>query len=127
MNPSQAPDARSPRPPGRATRRRFLERVAASAAGAAALAAAGPHAGAAGAQDPGPAPLPAIRLGPHTVSRLILGGNPVYGHSHFNELYSRHLIDFHTPERVVELLKAATAAGITAWQNSWAPRTVDDV
>ena len=57
--------------------------------------------------------LPTIALGPHRVTRLILGGNPIYGHSHFNRLYSQHLIDYHTPERVVELLQATTAAGAT--------------
>jgi len=107
------------------TRRQFLERVALSAAGAAALSAGG---AAAGAEDAAAsAALPELRLGPHSLSRLILGGNPIYGHSHFNHLYSRHLVEYHTPERVVELVRAATAAGITAWQNSYDPRTLDDV
>jgi hypothetical protein len=106
------------------TRREFLERVALSAAGAAALS----GGVATGAEEaPAPAALPALRLGPHSLSRLILGGNPIYGHSHFNHLYSRHLVEYHTPERVVDLLRAATAAGITAWQNSYDPRTLDDV
>jgi hypothetical protein len=79
-------------------------------------------------KEEGTAPLlPSIRLGPHELSRLILGGNPIYGHSHFNSLYSRHLIDYHTPERVVDLVRAAAASGITAWQNSYAPRTLEDV
>jgi hypothetical protein len=127
MDASQTPDTGSPRRSARSTRRGFLERVAISAAGAAAFAGEARRAGAAEGQDAAASPLPEIRLGPHAVSRLILGGNPIYGHSHFNHLYSRHLTDYHTPERVVELLRAATAAGVTAWQNSWAPRTVDDV
>ena len=71
--------------------------------------------------------LPTISLGKHQVTRLILGGNPIYGHSHFNRLYSQHLIDYHTPERVVELLRAATGAGINTWQNSYAERTLADI
>jgi len=71
--------------------------------------------------------LPTIAFGPHRVTRLILGGNPIYGHSHFNRLYSQHLTDYHTPERVVELLRATTAAGITAWQNSYTERTLSDI
>jgi hypothetical protein len=71
--------------------------------------------------------LPTITLGQHQVTRLILGGNPIYGHSHFNRLYSQHLIDYHTPERVVELLRAATAAGINSWQNSYTERTLADI
>jgi hypothetical protein len=71
--------------------------------------------------------LPTVALGEHRVTRLILGGNPIYGHSHFNRLYSQHLIDYHTPDRVVELLRACHAAGINTWQNSFAERTLDDV
>lgn len=71
--------------------------------------------------------LPTVRLGDHRVTRLILGGNAIYGYSHFNRLYSQHLRDYHTPERVVELLRAATNAGINTWQNSYAPRTIADV
>jgi hypothetical protein len=82
-----------------------------------------------GAADPEQVPelLPTVPLGDHRITRLILGGNPIYGHSHFNRLYSQHLREFHTPERVVELLRAASAAGINCWQNSYATRTVDDV
>jgi hypothetical protein len=71
--------------------------------------------------------LPTVALGRHRITRLILGGNPVYGHSHFNQLYSQQLRDYHTPERVETLVRAATAAGINCWQNSYAPRTIDDV
>jgi hypothetical protein len=71
--------------------------------------------------------LPAIRLGMHEVSRLIIGGNPIYGYSHFNRLLSRHLTDWHTPQRVVELLRRCEQAGITAWQNSYAERTLADL
>jgi hypothetical protein len=71
--------------------------------------------------------LPTVSLGSNRVTRLILGGNPVYGHSHFNRLYSQHLVDYHTPERVVELLRACAANGINTWQNSYSPRTVEDV
>ncbi|HUG92663.1 MAG TPA: hypothetical protein VML55_17615 [Planctomycetaceae bacterium] len=71
--------------------------------------------------------LPTVQLGSHRVTRLILGGNPVYGHSHFNRLYSQHLVNYHTPERVVELLRACAAAGINTWQNSYSERTVADV
>jgi hypothetical protein len=102
-------------------RRDFLQHAAGLAAGVAAL-------GAAPAADEKPAaPLPSIKLGPHVVSRLIIGGNPVYGHSHFNKLLSQHMTDWHTPERVLALLKRAEQAGITAWQNSYAERTLEDL
>ncbi len=71
--------------------------------------------------------LPTIRLGKYHISKLILGGNPIYGYSHFNRLYSQHLRDYHTPKRVVELLRTCTKAGINTWQNSYTQRTVADV
>jgi hypothetical protein len=72
-------------------------------------------------------PLPAVKLGPHAVTRLIVGGNPVYGHSHFNRHLSKHMTDWHTPERVVELLQRCERAGVNAWQNSYAERTLSDL
>jgi hypothetical protein len=112
MNPS-AP------PPG--SRRDFLQQAAGLAASAALVPAA--------PADPPPTAqlLPTIKLGPHTVTRLILGGNPIYGHSHFNRLYSRHLAEWHTPERVQELLRRAEEVGINTWQNSYADRTLQDL
>src|SRR5215471_1119112 len=62
-----------------ATRRTFLHQAAGIAAGLAA-------ASSAEATDSQPTTLPAIKLGPHAVTRLVLGGNPIYGHSHFNKL-----------------------------------------
>jgi len=45
------------------------------------------------AADTTPSLLPTIKLGTHSVTRLILGGNPIYGHSHFNRLLSKHMTD----------------------------------
>jgi hypothetical protein len=114
--------------PDDSSRREFLGRVSALTVGAAAAAAVPPPAGA--AQHPAEQStnlLPTIPLGPYRLTRLILGGNPIYGHSHFNQLYSQHLRDYHTPQRVQELLAACAAAGINTWQNSYDPRTVADV
>jgi len=71
--------------------------------------------------------LPTIQLGKHQVTRLIIGGNPIYGHSHFNRLLSQHLTEWHTPERVVALLKRCEQAGLNCWQNSYAERTLQDL
>ena len=112
---------------GDQSRRGFFQRVAGITAGLA-LTTAATDAETAESQRQKPAgELPTVALGPHRITRLIVGGNPVYGHSHFNRLYSQHLTDFHTPERVVELLRACEAAGINAWQNSYAERTLEDV
>src|SRR5262249_48741911 len=104
-----------------ASRRDFLQQAAGLAAGVAALAPA--------AADTKPAAqaLPTVKLGTHAVTRLILGGNPIYGYSHFNKLLSQHMTDWHTPERVQQLLKRAEEAGINTWQNSYAERPLQDL
>jgi len=71
--------------------------------------------------------LPTIDLGKHKVTRLILGGNPIYGFSHFNRLLSQYQTAWHTPERVLDLLRHAEKSGINAWQNSYAERTLADL
>ena len=71
--------------------------------------------------------LPTIKLGPHEVTRLIVGGNPVYGYSHFNKMLSQHQTAWHTPERVLALLKRCEEVGINTWQNSYAERTLSDL
>lgn len=104
-----------------ASRRDFLHQAAGLAAGVTALAP---------AADARPAPqpsLPTIQLGLHRVTRLILGGNPIYGYSHFNKHFSKHLTDWHTPEHVQQLLERTEQAGINTWQNSFAERTLQDV
>src|SRR5438552_11384012 len=105
-----------------ASRRRFLQTTAGLAATVvtARHASAEPEAATA-------ATLPTIALGPHAVTRLILGGNPIYGHSHFNRLFSRHMTDWHTPEHVLALVQRAEQAGINTWQNSYAERTLADL
>jgi hypothetical protein len=102
------------------SRREFLHQAAGLVAGAGVLAetaAAGQPAGT----------LPTIQLGPHAVTRLIIGGNPIYGHSHFNRQTSQSMTDWHTPERVIALLRRAEEAGINTWQNSYAERTLRDL
>jgi hypothetical protein len=107
-----------------ATRRDFLNQTAAIAAGMTVL---GKAAGADEKPTTSDNLLPTIKLGSHAVTRLIIGGNPIYGYSHFNKMLSQHQIAWHTPERVVELLQHTEKAGINTWQNSYAERTLDDL
>jgi hypothetical protein len=107
-----------------ASRRDFLH----TAAGAATLGALTQSRSPAADPPPKSDPLlPTIKLGPHAITRLIVGGNPVYGYSHFNRLFDRHLADWHTPDRVLELLKRCEQAGLNCFQNSYTQRTLDDV
>src|SRR5439155_12131550 len=74
------------------TRRHFLRGAAGVTAGAIVGQAA------AGAQ-PAAQALPTVVLGKHRVTRLIIGGNPIYCYAHFNRILSRSMSDWHTPER----------------------------
>jgi len=109
-----------------ATRRRgFLKRTVGLAAGATVLSEIPQPAQAATVRaDP---LLPTIKLGPNEVTRLIIGGNPIYGYSHFNKILSQYQTTWHTPERVVELIRHAETKGINTWQNSYAERTLSDL
>jgi hypothetical protein len=104
-----------------ANRRDFLQQAAAAATGAAVGQAA------AGQERAAHTLLPTVRLGQHEITRLIIGGNPIYGHSHFNRLLSGHQTAWHTPDRVLELLRRCEEVGINTWQNSYAPRTLEDL
>jgi len=105
------------------SRRRFLQETVGLTAGAAVIGGA-PFARGAITAEP---LLPTINLGKHEVTRLIIGGNPIYGYSHFNRILSQYQTTWHTPERVVELIKHAEAKGINTWQNSYAERTLSDL
>ena len=111
------------------SRRRFLKQTVGLAAGAAMGAELPPRAlgaNTSGTVSPA-AVLPTVKLGRHEVTRLIIGGNPIYGYSHFNRILSEYQTAWHTPERVIELLQQAEAKGLNTWQNSYAERTLSDL
>ncbi len=112
----------TPKPSDSSGRRTFLKRAAGTASIVAGAGAASTASGAVPASR-----LPTIKLGTHDVTRLIIGGNPIYGYSHFNKLLSQHQTAWHTPERVVELLQRCEECGINTWQNSYAERTLQDL
>jgi hypothetical protein len=72
-------------------------------------------------------PLPTIPFGKHRLSRLLIGDNPIYGYSHFNQLLSRHQSGFHTPEQVVATLKRCEEVGVNGWQNTLTERSRSDL
>jgi hypothetical protein len=86
-----------------------------------------PAASRGGERPPQSEMLPTIQLGSHEVTRLVIGANPIYGYSHFNRLLSKHQTEWHTPERVMELLARAAECGINTWQNSYSERTLSDL
>lgn len=105
-------------------RRGFLRTAGAvSLAGAASATACGEAAAASDMPEAaaGP-PLPTMEFGKYRVSRLIAGANPIYGYSHFNSLFSAHMREYHTTERVVAFLQQLERAGLNTWQASWSER-----
>lgn len=64
-----------------------------------------------------PSALPTVRLGSHTVSRLIVGGNPVSGNSHVSHQVDLDMRDYFTSANIKKLLHDCEAAGINTWQS----------
>ena len=67
---------------------------------------------------PRPKELPQIPFGPHSVSRLILGSNPMTAGSHLSTFLDMHMREYFTPDRIIELLRHCEAEGINTWQTS---------
>ena len=74
---------------------------------------------------PGPL-LPQVPFGKYRITRLIAGANPIYGYSHFNYVFSAHMGEYHTTERVLAFLHELEHAGLNTWQASWSERLETD-
>jgi len=97
-------------------RRDFLKKAGALPVGlAAAQYATG--ATAAPAEEP---KLPQIRLGDHSISRLICGANPFNGGSHLSTFFNQRLREYYTPEQVLKTLHRCQEVGINCFQSSGA-------
>ena len=107
-------------------RRDFLCRLSAAAAATAAF---GQSATWADQQktDGAPPPLPSIALGPHKISRMVAGWNPVGGHGHSTLNLSRAMLEYFTPDNTVKFLASCEQHGITAWQFDHCEKSVDAI
>ena len=65
-------------------------------------------------------PLPQIRLGEHSVSRLICGDNPFKANSHLSVSLNQHMRRYYTPDQIVKTLRRCEQVGINCWQASFA-------
>ena len=110
---------RQPAVPGR---REFLLGVSAAAAaagmGLSGVAHSGEKKPAAGG------PMPTIQLGPHRISRLVCGWNPIAGHSHSTLDMAKAMREWFTVEHTVELLESCLRNGINAWQYDYTDTAV---
>jgi hypothetical protein len=62
--------------------------------------------------------MPTISLGPHQISRLIVGSNPILGYSYMGNHTDRLMKEYFTAEKTVEFLHDCKRAGITIHQGS---------
>jgi hypothetical protein len=62
--------------------------------------------------------MPTIALGPHRISRLICGVNPILGYSYMGAHTDRQMKEYFTTEKTVEFLQKCEKAGITTHQFS---------
>jgi hypothetical protein len=74
----------------------------------------------AAASDVGAAPdsatLPRVRLGKHSVSRLICGNNCFNGNSHSSVLLNEEMRRYYSPDQVMRTLRRCQEVGIDTWQ-----------
>lgn len=66
--------------------------------------------------------LPTVQLFNHTVTRMIVGANPIWGWGHRGKLLEKFLQDYFTNEKAVEFLHSCERAGINTWQTNYDKR-----
>lgn len=69
--------------------------------------------------------LPEVPFGEHSISRLIVGENPLHGGSHQTRLMNMHMQEYYTADRNVELLRRCSAQGINTWQAGYSQCIID--
>lgn len=73
--------------------------------------------------EPAREPLPTIPLGPHRVTRLIAGYNPIGGFSHTTLHMSHHMREYFSAERTAAFLLHCQRQGINTWQYDHTEKT----
>jgi len=63
------------------------------------------------------AKMPQIKLGPHSVSRLVVGANCFGAGSHLSVFVNNEMRLFFTPERILKTLQRCQEVGINTWQS----------
>lgn len=61
--------------------------------------------------------MPKVGFGRHQISRLIVGGNPVSGNSHWSGALDREMLDYFSAANIKKLLRDCEQAGVDTWQS----------
>jgi len=69
-----------------------------------------------------PGLLPTVDLAGKKITRLIAGGNPLTGYSHFNSILNALMTEYFTDEQAIKFLLDCQKAGINTWQSNFAER-----
>ncbi|MBM3335863.1 hypothetical protein FJY63_14485 [Candidatus Sumerlaeota bacterium] len=69
--------------------------------------------------------LPTIKIGDKTVTRMIVGGNPIQGYGHSVQKLSQHMMQYFTVERTAEFLLHCEKMGINTFQSSYSKKVED--
>ena len=60
--------------------------------------------------------MPQIKLGPHSISRLICGNNCFGAGSHLSVFVNHEMRSYYTPEQILKTLRRCQEVGINCWQ-----------
>lgn len=60
--------------------------------------------------------LPTVKFGKHEITRLIIGGNPFRGYSHWRPELDREMAEWNTADHIADALCDAEAAGLNTMQ-----------
>lgn len=66
---------------------------------------------------PRPEDMPRVPFGPASVSRLILGANPINAGSHLSVFVNHQMRRYFTPENLTALLRRCEELGVNTWQS----------
>ena len=66
--------------------------------------------------------LPTVPFGPHRVTKMIVGSNPIFGYSHFNRILNQLMVEYFTDDRVTQFLLECEKAGINTYQSNYLER-----
>ena len=62
------------------------------------------------------AKLPQVRIGPHSISRLVCGSNCFNGGSHLSVFVNNEMRRYYTPRQILKTLRRCQEVGVNCWQ-----------